>query len=69
MDNIRVTKQGWELIPREETDDYKAHRRAMERLDAMTPEERFQTLVDAGIYSQDGELTQEYGGTAANGKE
>ena len=66
MDNIRGTKNGHEFIPLEETEDYKAHKRAMERLKSMTREERFQTLVDAGIYTQERELTERYGGTAPN---
>ena len=33
-------------------------------LDKMTPEERFQTLVRSGIYTQDGRLRKEYGGDA-----
>ena len=36
------------------------HRRLMERLRSMSPEEVFQTLVDAGIYTPDGELTSPY---------
>ena len=36
----------------------------LEDLRKMTPEERFQTKVDAGIYTQDGRLRKEYGGDA-----
>lgn len=48
------------------TEEYKHHLRTLERIDNMTPEEKFQTLVDAGIVSPQGELTQRYGGTAPN---
>ncbi len=39
-----------------------AHERALKRLDTLTPEEGFQTLVKAGIYTVDGKLTPRYGG-------
>jgi len=44
------------------------HRKALERFKAMTPEEQFQTFVDAGIYDQDGVLQPEFGGNA-NGEQ
>jgi hypothetical protein len=34
------------------------HRRIMARLAKMTPEEVFQTAVQAGIYTPDGQLTE-----------
>lgn len=34
--------------------------RLMARLRKMTPDELFQTLVDAGIYTPDGQLTEHY---------
>ncbi|RVU41038.1 hypothetical protein EA187_19245 [Lujinxingia sediminis] len=49
-----------------QTEEYKRHERAMEELDAMTPEEQRQTLIDAGILNEDGELVERYGGTAPN---
>jgi hypothetical protein len=39
-----------------------AHERALKRLDRMTPEEGFATLVEAGIYTPDGKLAPRYGG-------
>lgn len=38
----------------------KPHARLMAELRAMTPDELFQTLVDAGIYTPDGQLTEHY---------
>ena len=48
------------------TEEYKLHERAMAELDAMTPEEQRQTLIDAGILNEAGELVERYGGTAPN---
>ncbi len=39
-----------------------AHKRALKRLDKLTAEEGFQTLVEAGIYTPEGKLTPRYGG-------
>lgn len=39
-----------------------AHERALKRLDRMTAEEGFATLVKAGIYTPDGKLSPRYGG-------
>jgi hypothetical protein len=39
-----------------------AHERALKRLDKLTPEEGFQTLVQAGICTPDGKLMPRYGG-------
>jgi hypothetical protein len=50
----------------EETEEYKRHERVMERIRCMSSEEKLQTLVDAGIVNEDGELTQRYGGSAPN---
>jgi hypothetical protein len=36
------------------------HKRLMEDLDRMTPAEFFETLVRAGIYTPEGELTEHY---------
>lgn len=36
------------------------HARLMARLEKMTSAEFFQTLVEAGIYTPDGELTEHY---------
>ncbi|RDV36324.1 hypothetical protein DV096_19950 [Bradymonadaceae bacterium TMQ3] len=49
-----------------QTEEYKRDERAMEELDAMTPEEQRQTLIDAGILNEAGELVERYGGTAPN---
>ena len=40
------------------------HKRIMAELRGMSREELFQTLVDAGIYTQDGELTEPYKDTS-----
>jgi hypothetical protein len=39
-----------------------AHERALKRLDRMTPQEGFETLVKAGIFTPDGRLSPRYGG-------
>ena len=39
-----------------------AHERALKRLDRMTPQEGFETLVKAGIFTPDGKLSPRYGG-------
>jgi len=39
-----------------------AHERALKRTREMTAEERFASLVRAGIYTRDGKLTPRYGG-------
>jgi hypothetical protein len=38
------------------------HRRALERVRKMTPEEGFRSLIASGIYTPDGKLAKEYGG-------
>jgi hypothetical protein len=40
--------------------DVEAHERLMEYLEQMTPDEFFQSLVRAGIYTPEGELTEHY---------
>ena len=49
-----------------QTEEYKLHERALARVRAMTREERRQTMIDAGILNEDGELVERYGGTAPN---
>lgn len=66
MDRIRGTANGHELIPREETEEYKFHKAALEAFNALSDEEKFQTLVRSGIYTKEGELTERYGGSAPN---
>ena len=48
----------------EEVRRIKAMREIMDRLDLLTPKQKFQTLIDSGIYTQDGRLRKEYGGKA-----
>lgn len=48
----------------ESSDNEEIHRRTVNRLDEMSDEEKFQILVDLGIYTSDGELTEKYGGDA-----
>ncbi|MCK6511900.1 hypothetical protein L6R29_18250 [Myxococcota bacterium] len=66
MNRIRTTKLGQEVIPREETEEYKFHKAALEAFHALSDKEKFETFVRAGIYTQDGKLTEQYGGTAPN---
>lgn len=51
------------------TAEYKFHRDALERFRNLSPEEQWQTIVDVGICTQDGELTERYGGSAPNPQE
>jgi len=37
------------------------YRRMIAKIKAMTPEERLQTLVRAGVYTKDGQLSKKYG--------
>jgi hypothetical protein len=39
-----------------------AHERALKRVQKMTAQEGFDSLVRAGIYTRDGKLTPRYGG-------
>ncbi|PWU14705.1 MAG: hypothetical protein C5B50_16780 [Verrucomicrobia bacterium] len=39
-----------------------AHERALKATRKMTPEQAFESLVRAGIYTRDGKLTPRYGG-------
>lgn len=48
------------------TEEYRFHKRVMEKIRNMSSEEKFQTLVDTGIVNEDGELTERYGGDAPN---
>lgn len=56
-ENAPKPARGFELPPHANAE---AHARLMARLEKMTPAEFFQTLVDAGIYTPDGELTEHY---------
>jgi hypothetical protein len=39
-----------------------SHRKLMEQLRKMTSAEVLQTAIDAGIYNEDGSLTEQFGG-------
>jgi len=39
------------------------HKRVLERVRKMTPEEGFRSLVESGIYSPEGKRAKEYGGS------
>ncbi len=53
-------------IPKEwdyyQSEEYLFHLKAMAAFDRLTQEEKFQTVVRAGIYNKKGELTELYGG-------
>jgi hypothetical protein len=53
----RKTRPG---LPRKEL--LRLHKRVLERVRKMTPEEGFRALVESGIYTPEGKLTKEYGG-------
>lgn len=44
------------------------YKRVVAKIKAMTPEERIRTLVRAGIYTEDGQLTPKYGGPRKGNK-
>ena len=48
----------------EEKETTRIYRETLERVRRMTPEERFQSMVETGIYAPDGRLRKEYGGEA-----
>jgi hypothetical protein len=44
------------------TSEAEAHRKVLDRVAQMSPDEIFQWSVKAGVYTKDGQLTPEYGG-------
>jgi hypothetical protein len=52
-----ATKPAYRIRPHANAE---AHARLMERWSKMTSAEIFQTIVDAGIYTPDGELAEPY---------
>jgi hypothetical protein len=66
MNRIRTTKHGQEVIPREETEEYKFHKTVLDAFDALSEKEKFETFVRSGIYTKEGQLTKQYGGAAPN---
>lgn len=57
---VRVAPQSNKLLTRAELLDL--HQRVLERVQKMTPEQGFQSLVASGIYTPEGKLALEYGG-------
>ncbi|MEO1272347.1 MAG: hypothetical protein AAFX99_29975 [Myxococcota bacterium] len=49
----------------QKTAEHKHHLRVMERFRQLSLEEKLQTMVDAGILDEHGELTERYGGEAS----
>lgn len=50
----------------EESEQHRLHERAMQKFDELSDDEKFQALVDIGIFNEEGELTERYGGDAPN---
>jgi hypothetical protein len=48
--------------PRNREELLELHRRVLEEVQKMTPEEGFKDLIASGIYTPDGKLAKEYGG-------
>lgn len=44
------------------TEEYKFHQQVLRDFEKMSREQRIQTLIDAGIYDKNLELTERYGG-------
>lgn len=66
---MKKSNGGFVLPDFKKTKEYQEHRQMLEEFKQMSDEEKFQTMVDAGIYTKEGELTQRYGGTAPNSSE
>ncbi len=49
-----------------ETEEYEMHQKGLEAFDALSDEEQCQSMVRVGIITEDGELTERYGGDAPN---
>jgi hypothetical protein len=49
-------------MPHSRSELLAAHERALKHFKGMTLHDRFESLVRAGIYTRDGELTLRYGG-------
>lgn len=63
---MKKSNGGFVLTDFKKTREYQEHQRMLEEFRQMSEKEKFQTMVDAGIYTQDGELTERYGGSAPN---
>ena len=48
------------LFPKVEEELPLIYQRLVDKISKMSPEERFKTMVEAGIYTEDGELTEHY---------
>jgi C-terminal processing protease CtpA/Prc len=60
MSKPRFSLRGLDSVPPHANAE--VHERIMAKLKRMTPHEIFLTLVDAGIYTPEGKLTERYGG-------
>lgn len=52
LDNLHLTEKGTRSL----------FKRVVAKITAMSPQERLATLVRAGIYTEEGQLTEKYGG-------
>ncbi len=59
-------KEGLQSTPFEETEEYKRHTAAMKKWKELPFEQQMQFLVDIGIYTPEGQLTEAYGGPPAH---
>jgi hypothetical protein len=59
---MNTSNSGFVLLDYKDTEEYRVARRVLERFEQMTDKEKFQSLVDAGIFDENGELTERYGG-------
>jgi len=50
----------WEGLTLPPLPEAEAHERARAKIRAMTPKQKRATLIKAGIYTEDGELTEHY---------
>jgi hypothetical protein len=57
-----MTRRSRPKTPVAAPSEAEAHRKVLDRVAQMSPDELFQWSVKAGVYTKDGQLTPEYGG-------
>lgn len=60
--NVKLAKPDTSNVSLSRSDLLNLHKRVLDRVRKMTPDEGFQSLVASGIYTSDGKLAKEYGG-------
>jgi hypothetical protein len=55
-------KDGFRAVPESRKDLVALYNRVVSKVSAMSADERFETMVRAGIYTKGGKLSKKYGG-------